>query len=82
MALGAGGSRKSTSLLNFDNGVAKVLSATGKRMPFCASMEVQKNATYREIYDVLCVNDSKVYVTDDSTYIVQSDNFKHVQEKG
>ena len=34
------------------------------------------------IYDALRRNESRCYVIDDSTYLMQLDNFRHAQEKG
>ncbi len=82
MVLGQSGSGKSTSLMHFGKGDAEIFSATGKRLPFRLPVDVHKNATYRDIYDALKANKSKVYVIDDSTYLMQLDNFRRAQEKG
>ena len=82
MVLGPTGSGKSTSLLHFGPNDAEIFGVTGKRLPFRTPLPIRKNAGYREIYLALKENRSKVYVVDDSTYLMQFDNFKRAQEKG
>lgn len=82
MVLGPSGSGKSTSLMNLCADDIEIFSATGKRLPFRSSVKVRKNAGYRDIYDALRANKSHVYVIDDSTYLMQLDNFRRAQEKG
>ena len=82
MVIGPAGSGKSTSLLNFGIGEVEIFGATGKRLPFRTPLPIAKNAGYRQIYDALRANASKAYVIDDSTYLMQLDNFAHAKEKG
>lgn len=82
MVLGQSGSSKSTSIMSLPREATKVFSATGKRLPFRMPMEVQRRAGYRNIYDALRKNDKRIYVIDDSTYLMQLDNFRRAQEKG
>lgn len=82
MVMGPSGSGKSTSLLNMARDDVKVFGATAKRLPFRTPMEVTKRAGYRDIYEALQANQFHCYVVDDSTYLMQFDNFRHAKEKG
>lgn len=82
MVLGPSGSGKSTSLLKLGREDVEVFGVTGKRLPFRTSLEVHKRAGYRDIYEALKANRSHCYVIDDSTYLMQLDNFRHAKEKG
>lgn len=82
MVLGPTGSGKSTSLLHFGPDDAEIFGVTGKRLPFRTPLPMHANATYQEIFDALRRNERKVYVIDDSTYLMQFDNFRRAREKG
>ena len=68
--------------MNFPRDDVMVFGVTGKRMPFRTPLEVHRNATYRDIYVALKENKAKVYIVDDSTYLMQFDNFRRAKEKG
>ena len=82
MIKGQTGTGKSASLEGFAPGEAEIFSVTGKRLPFRSRLQVTANAGYPEIYRALKANASKVYVIDDSTYLMQFDNFKRAREHG
>lgn len=82
MVLGASGSGKSTSTMGLPRHATKAFSATGKRLPYRSPLDVHRNAGYRDIYDSLKENAARIYVIDDSTYLMQLDNFRRAQEKG
>ena len=82
MNIGPSGSGKTTGLRNFEPGEVMVFGATGKRLPFRKDLVLRPLATYREIYDELKANRFKCYVIDDSTYLMQLDNFRRAAEKG
>lgn len=82
MVLGPSGSGKSTSLMGLGNKNVEVFAVTGKRLPFRAKMDVHARAGYREIFEALRENRALGYVIDDSTYLMQFDNFRHAKEKG
>lgn len=82
MVLGPSGTGKSTSLMSLGNKNVKVFSVTGKRLPFRAKINVFNRAGYRDIFDALRANEALSYVIDDSTYLMQLDNFRHAKEKG
>ena len=82
MVLGPSGSGKTTSLRNFQPGEAEVFCVTGKPLPFRTKLAATPNAGYRDIYDRLTANESLAYVIDDSTYLMQFDNFARAKVKG
>ena len=82
MVLGPSGSGKSTSLRNFEPGQVMVFGCTGKRLPFRSNMPVYLRADYALIYNALRENAVRCYVIDDSTYLMQLDNFRRAGEKG
>ena len=82
LVIGPSGSGKSTSLINLVNYDIKVFGATGKRLPFRTQKTINSRAGYRDIYDSLLANESRCYVIDDSTYLMQFDNFRRAKEKG
>ena len=82
MVKGATGSGKSTSLIGLPRGDVKVFGVTGKRLPFRTPLEITANASHRDIYAALRANEFKCYVIDDSTYLMQFDNFRRAREKG
>lgn len=82
LLIGPTGVGKSTSAMNMPRDGVMVFGVTGKRMPFRTPLEVHRNATYRDIYVALKENKSKVYIIDDSTYLMQFDNFRRAKEKG
>lgn len=82
MVLGPSGSGKSTSVLGLGNAGVEAYAVTGKRMPFRSKLAVKVRAGYREIYEGLKANRARAYVIDDSTYLMQLDNFRHAREKG
>lgn len=82
MVLGPSGSGKTTSLRNFAPGEAEVYAVTGKPLPFRHALPTRKNVGYREIYEGLVSNKSNAYVIDDSTYLMQFDNFARAKVKG
>lgn len=82
MVLGPSGSGKSTSLLRLCGEGVEVFGCTGKRLPFRARVPMTARAGYPEIYTALKQNGSRCYVVDDSTYLMQFDNFRRAQDKG
>ena len=83
MVLGPSGSGKSTSLRHVGYEGTMVFGSTGKRLPFKGSaLSVHAHAGYRDIYDALVANKARRYVVDDSTYLMQFDNFAHARERG
>lgn len=90
MILGESGSGKSASLRNFEPGEVCVLNVAGKRLPF-------RNKFGKDIIDVgkaygpqryelikraVRSGKYKVYVVDDSQYLMAFDAFERAEEKG
>ena len=82
MVLGPSGSGKSTSMRNLDPRFTEVLGCTGKRPPFKTQLSVWLRSDYPSICQILAANTRPIYVIDDSTYLMQFDNFRHASEKG
>ena len=82
MVLGPSGSGKSTSIRGLPADGVEVFGVTGKRLPFKGAPPIRARAGYREIYDALRENRSRCYVIDDSTYLMQFDNFRRAAERG
>lgn len=82
MVLGPSGSGKSTSIRGLPAEGVEVFGVTGKRLPFKTALPIRTRAGYREIYDALRKNGSRCYVIDDSTYLMQFDNFRRASERG
>ena len=82
MVLGPSGAGKSTSLLHLGNANVEILGCTGKRLPFRTPMPYRARCGYRDIYEALKRNDKRCYVIDDSTYLMQFDNFRRAGEHG
>ena len=82
MIIGKSGSGKSTSLRNFKKGEVGVLNIAGKRLPFKGNLDSVNSPSYEACGAALRANDFKSYAIDDSTYLMQFENFKHAKEKG
>lgn len=82
MIIGKSGAGKSTSLRNFKKGEVGVLNVAGKRLPFRNDLNTVDNPTYATCLAALKGNDFKAYVIDDSTYLMQFDNFDKASIKG
>ena len=82
MVKGPSSSGKTTSAMNLPSKGVEVFSVSGKRLPFRSSQKVKLNATYEDIFQALRANDSKLYLIDDSTYLLQFDNFRLAKVKG
>ena len=82
MIIGKSGSGKSTSLRNFKKGEVGVLNVAGKRLPFRNDLNSVDNPSYTTCKAALKGNDFKAYVIDDSTYLMQFQNFALAKQKG
>ena len=82
MVLGRSGSGKSTSLRNFQPGEVGVFNVLGKPLPFRARLQTVDRPDYGLITRTLQANRKRAYVIDDSTYLMQNENFDRAQEKG
>lgn len=84
MVMGESGSGKSASLRRFEPGEVCVLNVAGKRLPFRNSFgaNVINNAGYRTIVDAVKKGKYKVYVVDDSQYLMAFEAFDKAKEIG
>lgn len=82
LLLGKSGSGKSTSLRNFKKSEIGILNVLGKPLPFRATLSTIQRPSYETIKEALKRNTYNAYVIDDSTYLMQNENFRRAQEKG
>ena len=84
LILGKSGSGKSTSLRNFASDEIGIFNVLGKPLPFKggATFPQVKNCYYDQIIDALHRNTLRCYAVDDSTYLMQNENFNRAKEKG
>lgn len=82
LILGESGSGKSTSMRNFDPSELIVFNVANKLMPFRKKLNVINNANYDIIGKELQKCEKKVYVIDDSQYLLAFELFNRAKEKG
>lgn len=82
LILGESGSGKSTSMRNFEPNELGIFNVAGKPLPFRKKLPKADNATYQTIYKVLKDPQKKVYVIDDSQYLMAFESFDHAKETG
>lgn len=84
LVLGKSGSGKSTSLRNFKPGEVGVFNVLGKPLPFKGGAKFPQaiSPKYGEITEALKRNSCRAYVVDDSTYLMQNENFARAKETG
>lgn len=82
MVLGKSGAGKSSSLRNFEAGEIGVFNVAGKPLPFRKRLPKADRCGYRDIAATLAKNDFRAYAVDDSTYLMQFDNFARAADSG
>lgn len=82
MVIGKSGSGKSTSLRNFEPDEVGVFSCANKPLPFRRRLAVAYTSDYAKICAALQKNGKRAYVIDDSTYLMQFDNFRYAKVSG
>lgn len=82
LILGESGSGKSTSLRNFNENEVIVFNVASKLLPFRKKLDVIKNANYSTIGKVLEKQEKKIYVIDDSQYLLAFEMFDRAKETG
>lgn len=82
LVLGASGSGKSTSMRNFDENEIGIFNVAGKPLPFRKKLPKLDNASYAAIIKGLTSPKLKVYVIDDSQYLMAFESFDHAKETG
>ena len=84
LVLGKSGSGKSTSLRNFSPDEIGVFNVLGKPLPFKggARFPQARKPGYQAIIKALGRNAKRAYAVDDSTYLMQNENFDRARETG
>lgn len=82
LIIGESGSGKSTSMRNFDENEVIVFNVAGKLLPFRGKLNLVQNANYQSIGKVLKAAEKKIYVIDDSQYLLAFEMFNRVKETG
>lgn len=82
LILGESGSGKSTSMRNFDPSELTVFNVANKLLPFRKQLNVVNNADYGTIGKELQKKEKKIYVIDDSQYLLAFELFNRAKEKG
>lgn len=82
MVLGKSGAGKSTSLRNFEADEIGIFNVAGKPLPFRKRLPKADRCGYRDIAATLAKNDLRAYAVDDSTYLMQFDNFARAGDSG
>ncbi len=82
LVLGKSGSGKTASLRNFKKGEVLVCSVANKPLPFKNKLDVVKTPTYALLYKAMESKEYKVYVIDDSQYLMAFEMFAKAKEKG
>lgn len=82
LIIGESGSGKSTSLRNFSENELTVFNVANKLLPFRKKLCVLNNANYDMIGKVLMKKEKKIYVIDDSQYLLAFEMFNRAKETG
>ena len=82
LIIGESGSGKSTSMRNFDENEVIVFNVAGKLLPFRGKLNLVQNADYESIGKVLKAAKKKIYVIDDSQYLLAFEMFNRAKETG
>lgn len=84
LVLGKSGSGKSTSLRNFEPDEVGIFNVLGKPLPFRGGARFPQamRPGYSAIISSLQQNKLRAYVVDDSTYLMQNENFARSRESG
>lgn len=80
--LGESGSGKTCSLRNFEPEELIVFNVVNKLMPFRKKMNVIQNATYSDIGKIMQKKEKKIYVVDDSQYLLSFEFLDRAKETG
>lgn len=82
LILGESGSGKSCSLRNFEPEEVGIFNVAGKPLPFKKKLKKVNNAKYGDILKSLSEPKLKVYVIDDSQYLMAFEMFDRAKETG
>lgn len=82
LIIGESGSGKSTSLRNFDSEEIGIFNVASKPLPFKKKLPKYDGATYSTILSKLAAPTRKIYVIDDSQYLMAFSMFDRAKETG
>ena len=82
MVIGKSGSGKSSSLRNFAPDEVGILNVAGKPLPFRKHLPTVNRPNYDQVKAAIMSGKYKSYVVDDSTYLMQFDNFRYAKVRG
>lgn len=82
LVLGESGSGKSASLRNFEPGELGIFNVAGKPLPFRKKLPKVNTSHYQTIMAGLQKSPSKVFVIDDSQYLMAFEMFDRAKETG
>lgn len=82
LILGESGSGKSTSLRNFKEDEVAVFNVAGKPLPFRKKLETYKTRNYQKIMNGIEKLGKKIYIVDDSQYLMAFSMFDRAKEVG
>ncbi len=82
LILGDSGSGKSTSMRNFSEDEVGIFNVASKPLPFRKKLKKVDGATYQKIIKSLSAPKLKVYVIDDSQYLMAFEMFSKAKETG
>jgi len=82
MIMGESGSGKTASLRNCKSQELKIFNVANKPLPFKRKLDVINNIKYKDITNELEKQERKLYVIDDSQYLMAFHMFDKAMEKG
>lgn len=82
LILGESGSGKSCSLRNFEPDEVSIFNVASKKLPFKKKLPTMNNANYKAIEKYLEKPSKKIYVIDDSQYLMAFEMFNRAKETG
>ena len=82
LILGESGSRKSTSLRNFEPTEISIFNVAGKPLPFRKKLPKATVSDYGKIMAGMQKSDKKSFAIDDSQYLLCFEMFSHAKETG
>lgn len=82
LILGISGSGKSSSLRNFKDGEAQIISCAGKEFPFRSELKTFVPQNYQALYTAIEASSAPVVVIDDANFMMVKDEFKRAREVG
>lgn len=82
LILGESGSGKSCSLRNFEPEEVSVFNVASKKLPFKKKLPMISGAKYKDIEKYLEKPSKKIYVIDDSQYLMAFEMFDRAKETG